>query len=239
MGLELIQIIEEGQEQARAIDQLLRKASFRTNVACDGPTGIQDIGRLKPALVMLDLLPPGMSGKEICARLRGDPQTKSMGIIVMSAMASEDHRVAALEAGADDVIAKPYTGREVVARVKAVLRRIAATAPMGDEEMDDDLVLEETQYVVSFRGLRAILTTAEWMILARLARAAGKVVPREELRAALWGEDGLSHDRALDQAIRSLNGKLAADMNGRDLIAGIPGSGYRLTRQAPSLRLSA
>src|SRR3954469_17080381 len=128
MSLELIQIIEDGHDQAQLMDQILRKASFRTNVAFDGPTGIQDIWRLKPALVLLDLILPGMGGKDICTRLRNDPQTKSMGIILVTAMGSEDYKVAALDVGADDVITKPYSSRELVARVKAVLRRI--TVPM-------------------------------------------------------------------------------------------------------------
>jgi DNA-binding response OmpR family regulator len=236
VSLELIQIIEE-REQAREIDQLLRKASFRTNVACDGPTGVDDIRRLKPALVVLDLLPPGLSGKEISAGLRADPETSSMGIIVMGATASEDQRVGVLNAGADDVIAKPYAGRELVARVKAVLRRVAATPPMGDGKTGGELVLEDTQFVVTFRGARLVLTKAEWTVLARLARTSGHVVPREELRAALWGEDALFHDRALDEAIHSLAAKLSG--HARGLITGIPGTGFRLAVTSSPLPLSA
>jgi DNA-binding response OmpR family regulator len=227
MSLELIQIIEEDQDHARAVDELLRKASFRTNVAQDGQTGVQDIWRLKPALVLMDLILPGMSGKEICARLRSDPQTKSTGIIVLTALGSEDHKVAALESGADDVILKPYHGRELVARVRSVLRRMAAATPAADEEIDDDIALQETQFVVAVRGTRMLLTKAEWTILARLARTSGKVVPREELRAALWGEDGLFHERMLDEAIDSLNAKLSTP-SGAGVIAGIHGTGYRL-----------
>lgn len=239
MSLELIQIIEDGQEQARVMDQILRKASFRTNVAFDGPTGIQDIWRLKPALVLLDLILPGMGGKDICTRLRNDPQTKSMGIILVTALTSEDHKVAALDFGADDVIAKPYSSRELVARVKAVLRRIAVPMHTADEETDEDLVLQETQYVISFRGEQFVLTKPEWVVLLRLAKTSGKVVPREELRTTLWGEDGLSHDRELDHTIQSLNKKLSGTSGADEMITGIAGTGYRLTRKSQVLPLSA
>lgn len=239
MSLELIQIIEDGHDQAQVMDQILRKASFRTNVAFDGPTGIQDIWRLKPALVLLDLILPGMGGKDICTRLRNDPQTRSMGVILVTALGSEDHKVAALDFGADDVITKPYSGRELVARVKAVLRRIPVPTHTLDEEFEDELVLQQTQFVVSFRGTPMTLTQAEWTILVRLAKTSGKVVPREELRTALWGEDQLSHDRELDHTIDSLNKKLSVGSGACDMISGISGTGYRLARKSQALPLSA
>lgn len=239
MSLELIQIIEDGREPARVLDQILRKASFRTNVACDGPTGIQDIWRLKPALVLLDLNLPGMGGKDICTRLRADPQTRSMGIILFSALNSDDHKAAALDFGADDVITKPYSSRELVARVKALLRRIGATTDTVDEELGESLVLQETQYVVRFRSHQLVLNRAEWTILLRLAKTPGRVVPQEELQTSLWGDDGLSHERELDQAIQSLNKKMSGDSGATDIISGITGTGYRLARESQALPLSA
>lgn len=239
MSLELIQIIEDGQDQGRVMDHILRKASFRTNVAFDGPTGIQDIWRLRPALVLLDWLVPGMTGKEICHRLRHDPQTRSIGILVVTSMTSEDHKVAPLEGGADDVLTKPFSPRELVARVKAVLRRLAGAAPAPDDDVED-LVLHEVQYRVSFRGAETLLTQVEWTILLRLAKAAGRVVPQEEIRAALWGDDGLSHDRELDQLMEGLNRKLRVGLqSSHDVIGSVTGAGYRVTRGSQHLRLSA
>lgn len=239
MSLELIQIIEDGQEPARALDQILRKASFRTNVAFDGPTGIQDIWRLKPALVLLDLVLPGMGGKAICSRLRTDPQTRSMGIILITALNSDDHKAAALDFGADDVITKPYSSRELVARVKALLRRIAVTIDTIDDEIGESLAFQEIQYVITFRGHQLVLNRAEWMVLLRLAKTPGRVVPQEELQTSLWGDDGLSHDRELDQAIQSLNKKLSGDSGATEIISGIRGTGYRLAREKEALPLSA
>jgi len=239
MSLEIIQIIEADQDQARAVDQVLRKASFRTNIAFDGPTGIQDIWRTRPALVVIDLMAPGIGGKDLCRRLREDPQTKSIGIILVTALTSEDHRVAGLESGADDILAKPYGPRELVARIHAVLRRIATGAPEPLDDLTDDLTLEALQYVASFRGRQVFLSKSEWLTLVRLAKTAGKVVPREELRTLLWGDDRLSHDRELDQIMTVLNDKLSVRSGAAPLIAKVADTGYRLLRKEQGLPLTA
>ena len=239
MSLEVIQIIESDQDQARSVDQVLRKASFRTNIAFDGPTGLQDIWKNRPALVILDLMVPGIGGKDLCRRLREDPQTKSMGIILVTALTSEDHRVAGLESGADDVLAKPYSPRELVARIRAVLRRIASSIPEHLDDLDEDLTLETTQYAATFRGRQLLLTKPEWQTLLRLAKTAGKVVPREELRSMLWGEDRLTHDHELDGIVTSLNQKISAHDNTETVITGVAGTGFRLLRNNQILPLSA
>jgi DNA-binding response OmpR family regulator len=239
MSLEVIQIIEADQDQARTVDQVLRKASFRTNIAFDGPTGIQDIWKNRPALVVLDLMVPGIGGKDLCRRLREDPQTKSMGIILVTALTSEDYRVAGLESGADDILAKPYSPRELVARIHAVLRRIAASAPENLDDLDEELTLEATQYAASFRGQQILLSKPEWQTLLRLAKTTGKVVPREELRSMLWGEDSLSHDRELDAIVTSLNQKLCSRVGTSTVITGVAGTGFRLLRKEQPLPLTA
>lgn len=238
MSLEVIQIIESDQDQARSVDQVLRKASFRTNIAFDGPTGIQDIWKNRPALVVLDLMVPGIGGKDLCRRLREDPQTKSMGIILVTALTSEDYRVAGLESGADDILAKPYSPRELVARIRAVLRRVATSMPETLDDLDEDLTLDATHYAASFRGRQILLTKPEWQTLLRLAKTTGKVVPREELRSMMWGEDDLTHDHELDRIIASLNTKLSA-REGTSLITGVSGTGFRLLRNDQPLPLSA
>jgi DNA-binding response OmpR family regulator len=239
MSLEVIQIIEADQDHAREIDQILRKASFRTNIAFDGPTGIQDIWKNRPALVVLDLMVPGIGGKDVCRRLREDPQTKSMGIILVTALSSEDSRVAGLESGADDILTKPYSPRELVARIHAVLRRLATSMPENLDDLDDDLALDATQYVATFRGRQLVLTKPEWQTLLRLAKTTGKVVPREELRSLLWGNDVLTHDRELDQLVALLNQKLIGQNSTTPLIVKITETGYRLLRKEPPLPLSA
>lgn len=239
MSLEVIQIIEADHDQARAIDQVLRKASFRTSIAFDGLTGIQDIWKNRPALVVLDLMVPGIGGKDLCRRLREDPQTKSMGIILVTALASEDSRVAGLESGADDILTKPYSPRELVARVHAVLRRLATSMPDNLDDLDDNLTLDASQYVATFREQQLVLAKPEWQTLLRLAKTTGKVVPREELRSLLWGNDTLTHDRELDKVVASLNQKLSARDGAAPLIVKVAETGYRLLRKEDVLPLSA
>lgn len=226
MSLEIVQIIEDDRTQARLIDQALRRASFRTNVAHDGPAGMQDIWRNKPALVLLDVMLPGMDGMEVCRRLRQDPQTKHIPIIMITVMGSEEQRIAGLDVGADDYIVKPFSDKELAARVKAVLRRSQRNVQEVDEE--EDLVLEDQLFVVTFRGRRLMLSDHEWRALRRLAINRGKVVPREELRTLLWGDDELVHERDLNGCMESLKQKLDGAPSVGTIVS-LSSGGYQLT----------
>lgn len=226
MALEIIEIVEDDQSQAKLLDQILRQASFRTNVAFDGPAGMQDVWRIKPSLIMADDNLPGLTGREMCKRLRQDPSTKHIPIIVMSGFSSEERRAEALDAGADDVIVKPYSGAELLARVRALLRRCRQSQAQ-DEELAEDLALTENLYVAVYRGKHLTLSAHEWKALRRLASTAGSVVPREELKSLLWEDESLMHDRELDRCIEQLNRKLTDEAPPAACIKTVPG-GFRL-----------
>ncbi|WHZ14786.1 MAG: Two-component transcriptional response regulator, OmpR family [Nitrospira sp.] len=228
MGLEIIQIVEDDQSQARLLDQILRQASFRTNVAFDGPSGMQDVWRIKPALIVTDDSLPGITGREICRRLRQDPSTKHIPIVVLSGYSSEERRAEALDSGADDFIVKPYGAAELVARVRALLRR-SRQGQGQDEELAEDLVLADNLYVAVYRGKQMTLTTREWKALRRLASTVGNVVPREELKALLWGDDELLHDVELDHCLQEINRKLGGEGAMVGQVSSVLGGGYRLT----------
>lgn len=227
MSLEVIEIVEDDRSQAKLLDQMLRQASFRTNVAFDGPSGMQDVWRIKPALIMADDNLPGLTGREMCIRLRQDPSTKNIPIMVMSGFSSEERRAEALEAGADDFIVKPYSATELLARVRAILRRSRHT-PAQEEDLAEDLELAETLYVAKYRGKQMTLSAQEWKSLRRLASTVGMVVPREELKALLWGDDPLLHDGELDRCIEHLNQKLSEGTTAAASIKVVPG-GFRLS----------
>jgi DNA-binding response OmpR family regulator len=235
MSLEIIQILEDDQSHAKMLDQSLRRASFRTNVAFDGPSGIQDVWRIKPSLVMADDNLPGITGRDICKRLRQDPSTKRIPIIVMSGYASEERRAEALDGGADDFIVKPYGAIELVARVRALLRRchhgLSQDAEQG-EDLGEDLVFADNVYTAVYRGRKLALSSQEWKTLRRLALTAETVVPREELKALLWGDDELLHDGELDRCIEQLNEKLTGGRIASGPIVVVPGSGYRIVSSA-------
>lgn len=230
MALEIIEIVEDDQSQAKLLDQILRQASYRTNVAFDGPAGMQDVWRIKPSLIMADDNLPGLTGREMCKRLRQDPSTTHIPIIVMSGFSSEERRAEALDAGADDFIVKPYSGMELLARVRALLRRCRQSQAQ-DEELPEDLALTENLYVAVYRGKNLTLSAHEWKALRRLASTVGNVVPREELKSLLWGDDSLMHDGELDRCMQQLNRKLSQDAPSVESIKIVPG-GFRLSTPA-------
>jgi len=132
MTLNIVQIIEDEPLHAQLLDHSLRQARYRTNVAHDGVTGLADVMRLTPSLILLDLMLPGMNGQEVCRRIRSEPATKHIPIMMISALGSDEDRISGIRMGADDYVAKPFSPREVVSRAQALLRRSQAqwaTAP--------------------------------------------------------------------------------------------------------------
>lgn len=208
MTLEIVQIIEDDVDQASLLDRALRKARYRTNLAYDGATGLEQARRLQPALVLLDVMLPGLDGHEVCRQLRQDPRTQAIPIIMVTALASEDHRVAGLEMGADDYVTKPFSSREVVSRVRAVLRRTHLRALLKREHTGAELVLEDSTFMVTFKGTRLELSPPEWWIFRRLVKQVGAMVTWEELMTLLWGECNPMHEHQLDRYIQGLRRKI-------------------------------
>lgn len=227
MALELIQIVEDDPAQAALLDHALRKARFRTNVAHDGQSGLNDIKRLHPALILLDIMLPEMDGYELCQHLRTVEETSSIPIIMLTALGSEEHRVAGLQFGADDYIPKPFSPREVVSRVQAVLRRVNSSPSARAAYLDGQLTLEETHVLVRFRGQRLDLSEEEWLVLRRLSQREAEVVTREELIGLMWAEDGLVHEQELERIVGRLRSKLEDHCYG-SLLQSVPGVGYLL-----------
>lgn len=228
MSLEVIQIIEDDPLQASLIDREVRRAGYRTNVAYDGMTGLADVRRLQPSLVLLDVMLPELDGHDVCRRLREDHQTQSIPIIMMSALGTEEHKTTGLELGADDYVVKPFGLAELISRIRAVLRRSRLDMTSHAGGQGSDLTLQEDQYVALFRGRRVTLSGPEWKILRRLAGSPGRVVMREELVDAIWGRDGLIHDHELERHVKALRQKLGDDPASPAMIAP-SATGYILT----------
>jgi DNA-binding response OmpR family regulator len=175
-----------------------------------------------PALILLDLMLPGMSGTELCRRLRREPQTRRTPIIMLTARGSESERVAGLDLGADDYVTKPFSVRELVARVRAVLRRSdeASTARYEDEALQ--VHFEEMH--VHCEGAEVRLTRKEFALLSALARRPGRVATRTQLLDEVWGQQYYGDPRTLDVHIRRLRSKLGPC---GDAIETVIGVGYR------------
>src|ERR671927_213069 len=175
-----------------------------------------------PALILLDLMLPGMSGTELCPRLRREPQTRRTPIIMLTARGTESERVEGLELGADDYVTKPFSVRELVARVRAVLRRAEDSAPARYD--DGKLAVHFDDMQVSCEGAEVRLTRKEFALLAALAKRPGRVATRNQLLDEVWGQQYYGDTRTLDVHIRRLRQKLASCGDSIETVVGV---GYR------------
>src|SRR5258705_10371876 len=219
-----ILIIEDDADIAESFEYHVERGGVNAIIAPTGEEGLTAAlnERGSPRLIILDLMLPGMSGIELCRRLRREPATRRTPIIMLTAKASESDRVAGLDLGADDYITKPFSVRELLARVRAVMRRADET--MGKTYEDDHLLIDYDDIRVVCEGTRIQLTNKEFTLLSVLARSADRVVTRQQLLDSVWGYSYYGDARTLDVHIRRLRQKL--DKCG-DCIETVVGVGYR------------
>jgi two-component system alkaline phosphatase synthesis response regulator PhoP len=220
-----IVIVEDDEDIADSIRYNLEREGFRVRVATTGEDAINLILDRPPNLILLDLNLPHMSGFEICRRLRAESVTARVPILILTARTDESDKVLGLNLGADDYITKPFSMRELVARVNAVLRR--ADGVETDRPVYDDgvLVIDPSTFSVRCRGHEVRLTRKEFALLSELARNKGRVMTREVLLDRVWGLTYYGDSRTLDVHIRRLRQKLGDP----SLIETVTGIGYRLS----------
>ena len=219
-------IIEDDPDISESLKYNLEREGLSTIVAATGEQGLNEAlnERNPPVLIMLDLMLPGMSGTELCRRFRREPLTRRTPIIMLTAKSSESDRVAGLDLGADDYITKPFSVRELLARVRAVLRRLEETAPENYE--DDQLTIDFGDIRTVCNGRKIKLTNKEFNLLSVLAKSANRVVTRQQLLDSVWGYSYYGDARTLDVHIRRLRQKLEEC---GDCIETVVGVGYRFT----------
>ena len=210
---------------AELISLYLNKECYDTQIAYDGEEALEMMRRSRPDIVVLDIMMPKKDGLMVCREIRKE---SNVPIIMLSAKAEEFDRLLGLELGADDYIAKPFSPREVVARIKAVLRRLHDT---GEESRTthlvvDNLDIDMNAYVVKLNGKNVPCTPKEIEILWTLANNPGMVFSREHLLQSIWGYDYLGDTRAVDSHIKRIRAKLCVPGNGWD-IRTVWGVGYR------------
>jgi DNA-binding response OmpR family regulator len=217
-------IVEDEADIAEGLRYNLERAGLPVVVAATGEKGLAAAldPNDPPALILLDLMLPGMSGTELCRRLRREPATRRTPIIMLTARGSESERVAGLELGADDYVTKPFSVRELVARVRAVLRRADETAAEVYE--DERLRIRFDEMHVTCDGEPVKLTRKEFGLLDALARRPGRVVTRNQLLDEVWGQQYYGDTRTLDVHIRRLRQKLGACGGCVETVVGV---GYR------------
>lgn len=217
-------IIEDDADIAETLRYNLESEGFATNVALTGEEGLSQAldPQNPPALIILDLMLPGMSGMDICRRLRREKQSRRTPIIMLTAKTSEADRIAGLDVGADDYIAKPFSVHELLARVRAVLRRSDDATP--ELYQDGRLTIDFDDVRASCNGINVKLTNKEFSLLTTLAKKRGRVVTRQQLLDQVWGYSYYGDARTLDVHIRRLRQKLGAC---GDCIETVVGVGYR------------
>ncbi len=222
---ELIAIIDDEPDILQLVVLQLKKNGFRTAGFANASGFYSFLNEKSPDLVILDLMLPDIDGVEICRQLRSNPQTAKIPIIMLTARSEEFDKVLGLEIGADDYVTKPFSTRELVARVKAVLRRSQPTLSENILKITDSLTIDLEKYIVQADGKPIALTATEFNLLKILAQKPGHVFSREHLLDQLWGEDKIVVNRTIDVHIKNLREKLGEYGS---LIRNLRGVGYKL-----------
>jgi phosphate regulon transcriptional regulator PhoB len=225
-----ILVVDDEPDVVDLVRSNLEAAGFKVFAASDGAAAIERARSDAPALIVLDLMLPELSGSEVCKLLKRDPSTAAIPIIMLTAKAEEIDRVVGLELGADDYVTKPFSPRELVLRVKSVLRRAAG----GGEEKADvlkvgDITVDQSRCRAFVRGKPVELTATEFKLLAMLLERRGVVQSREKLLNDVWGYDVAIESRTVDTHMRRLREKLG---RAADCIETVRGFGYRITDDA-------
>lgn len=220
-------IVEDEESLADPLAFLLRKEGFDATVVGDGPSALAEFDRAGADIVLLDLMLPGMSGTDVCKHLRS---RSSVPVIMVTARDSEIDKVVGLELGADDYVTKPYSSRELIARIRAVLRRGTDT-----EEIDDTSILEAgpvrmdvERHVVMVGGKQITLPLKEFDLLEYLLRNSGRVLTRGQLIDRVWGADYVGDTKTLDVHVKRLRSKIETDPAKPAHLVTVRGLGYKL-----------
>jgi DNA-binding response OmpR family regulator len=229
--MKTILVIEDEAELVRALSGYLEQAGYRVVSAGDGRMGLAVFRHERPDLVLLDLMLPEMDGLEVCRRLR---QTSDVPIIMLTARVEEADRVVGLEIGADDYVVKPFSPREVVARVRALLRRAGGRVVAAPDVIRaGDLVLDLARHEASAAGELVELTRTEFELLAILAAEPGRAFRRSQLIDALDADYAVS-DRTIDSHVKNLRSKIEPDPRSPRYLLTVYGVGYKLAESAGS-----
>jgi len=223
---EKILIVEDEKDIAKMLDYNLKKEGYKTSLARDGEDALDLAVREHPDLILLDLMLPGVDGLEVCKELKKERTTSGIPIIMLTAKSRESDKIVGLELGADDYVTKPFSPRELIARIKAVTRRAKDKEKLPEVLKIGDLGIDFSKIAVTVKDKPAVLTAKEFELLKTLIQAKGRVLSRDNLLDTIWGFDHAIEiqTRTVDVHVRTLRKKLKACAK---YIVTVKGYGYR------------
>ena len=221
-----ILVVDDETDLLDLISYNLNKEGYEVSTASDGGEALSEIRKRRFDLVVLDLMLPGVQGMELCRIIRGDPKTETIPIIMLTAKGEEVDRVLGLEMGADDYITKPFSPRELIARIRAVLRRTGEKPRGGKVLRIGNLVIDTENYTVTKKDVRLDLSATEFRLLLYLVERRGKVFSREQLLDAAWKDEAVIEPRTVDVHIRRLRAQIEDDPSNPSYIKTKRGIGY-------------
>src|SRR5262249_16284879 len=225
--LKKVLIVEDETDLVKLLKYNLEKEGFKVNYATDGTVALAEARRDPPDLVILDLMLPGLDGLEVCRQLRRNERFARTPVLILSARSEEADRVVGLELGADDYVTKPFSTREVVARVRALLRRNEPVGPPRLTIHRGEIVIDPTAHSVSVAGRAVELSALEFRLLHYLASHPGMVFSRDQLLDSVWGNDRTVTPRSVDVYIRRIREKVEPTPQDPAYVQTIHGVGYR------------
>jgi DNA-binding response OmpR family regulator len=224
-------LVDDDARLGRLVVEYLGQNEIDVTVAGDGERGLEALRRGHFDVVLLDVMLPHIDGFEVCRRIRARPEWAALPVLMLTAKGDDVDKIVGLELGADDYLAKPFNPRELLARIRAVLRRSGA-APGAAPFRSGELCIDYDAREVTVGGKRLVLTHFEFELLGCLARAAGRVLTREHLLDALKGAEFESFDRSIDVHISKLRAKIEADPKSPRYIKTVRGVGYVLAKES-------
>jgi two-component system phosphate regulon response regulator PhoB len=222
----MIFVLEDDTDIARLVEHHLLAAGYTARLFTTPAQLVSEAERQKPTLFLLDIMVPGGDGLDVCRRIRANAQLSTTPIIFMTAKATENDRVLGLELGADDYVTKPFAPRELVARVKAVLRRFER--PAGPQTIEfEEILIDAGAMQLKVRGELTTTTATEFRLLDYLARHPGRVFSRDHLLDAVWGDARFVTPRSVDVYVRRIREKIEVDAENPRYLKTVRGAGYR------------
>jgi DNA-binding response OmpR family regulator len=227
-------VVEDEGDVTELIRYNFTKEGFDVRAATNGVDALREAREWEPGVILLDIMVPRLDGWEVCRRLKSDPETRGIPVIMVTGRVDEGDRVLGFELGADDYVTKPFSPRELVARVRAVLRRGKAVDPAEKKVhlVAGELHIDRHRFEVTMKGKPVELTRTEFELLATLVGTPGRVFGRDELLDLVWGRDGFVEPRTVDVHVARMRSKFAAAHVPEPGIDTVRGVGYRYRDEA-------